>query len=523
MVKILKEENALSLKFGGGLHTRASEEDINAREAHAGQNFALDFENHQFRNRKCFDLLGTAPNGAEIRGGANLLKSDGTITMLVQAGANVYEWDGFSFTLRGTVNASAKLRGPLTANSELDDLVIVTDLNLSQPVMTWDGTTFATMAHNLVGDFLAKYAHLSNERAIYTNVISNGVATPHMIVGSTRGDYKTLSISDRPSSALNEGDPFFLLSPDLRGLNGIVEAFGVTAFSTEKGSIFKLTGSSAKDFAIGGLYPGSGASGDESLTYVGNDIVYGRAGRIESLSSTDRFGDVSTDDLSRQILHDIEDYTGWTIVYNDRLNRTYMFPDGQGECWAFYPEMLTIDLSPWSKWKTQHSSGFLPTFVMDMLDPVDGLKYVYFGDSTGNFYRLEGSGANGDAGSSAIVTTFRSRLFSAPLNQSMHDIEGFVKYRAGDAFTMTISLLFAGESVFNQVITVSASGVVYPAYGGSLYYNDGNYYAAQFAGRLVRQPVDFPGKSNEFQVEIEVESTSNIEINEILLRFEGAA
>lgn len=522
MVSALKEENALSLKFGGGLHTRASEEDINEREAHDGQNASLDFENRQLRNRKPFDLLGTAPNGAEIRGGANLLKSDGTVTMLVQAGNTVYEWDGSSFTSKGTVNVLAKLRGRLQANSQLDDKVVITDINLSEPVLTWDGTTLATMTHNLGGDFLAKYCFIANERAFFANVISNGTATPHMIVGATRGDFTTLSVSDRPSSALNEQDPFFLLTPDLRGVNGIVEAFGIVAFSSRQGSMFKLTGGSAKDFAIAELYPGSGANGDESMAYVGNDIVYGRQGRIESLSSTDKFGDVSTDDLSKWVSDRMSGYSGWTTVYNDRNNRTYFFPDGQDEVWVFYPEMLTVELSPWSKWVTAHSSSFQPTFAMDMLDPVDGLKYVYFGDSSGKFYRMEGTGTQ-DGGSADIKTVFRSRLFTAPLDQEISGLSGFVKYRKGDAFTITITGLWAGVAVFNETVTVSATAVSRPLYGNSLYYADGNYYAAAFSGKLQRQPVRIPGKSNELQLEVSVEGAVDFEINEILLRFEGAS
>ena len=522
MVSALKEENALSLKFGGGLHTRASEEDIADREAHSGQNFDLDFENRQLRRRKPFDLLSTAPNGAEIRGGANLLKSDGTVSMLIQAGNTVYEWDGTSFTSKGTVNSSAKLRGRLQANSQLDDKVIITDINLSEPVLTWDGTTLATLAHNLVGDFLAKYCFIANERAYFANVVSNAVSTPHMIVGAERGDFTVLSTSDRPSSALNEQDAFFLLSPDLRSINGLVEAFGLVAFSSDRGSMFKLTGSSAKDFAIAELYPGSGASGNESLAYVGNDIVYGRQGRIESLSSTDKFGDVETDDLSKWVSDQIMGYSGWTTIYNDRENRTYFFPDNQAEVWVFHPEMLTVELSPWSKWITNHSSSFQPSFVMDMLDPADGLKYVYFGDSSGNFYRMEGTGTQ-DGGSSDTNTVFRSRLFTAPLDQEISGLSGFVKYRKGDAFTITIKCLWAGTAVFNETITVSATTVSRPLYGNSLYYADGNHYAAPFSGKLQRQPIRIPGKSNELQIEVSVEGAADFEINEILLRFDGAS
>lgn len=523
MVSALKEENAVSLKFGGGLHTRASEEDVEIREAHSGQNFDLDFENRQLRNRKPFDLLGTAPNGSAIRGGASLLDSSGNVSMLIQAGNTVYEWDGTSFASKGTVNSSAKLRGRLVANSLLDDLVVITDLNMVEPVLTWDGTTLSTMSHNLTGAFIAKYCFIANERAHYADVSSNGTRTRHMIVGAKRGVYNNLSVSDRPSSALNEEDPFFLLTPDLRPVNGIVEAFGIVAVSSEKGSVFKLTGASAKDFAFAELYPGSGASGDESLVHAGNDILYGRPGRIESLASTEKFGDVETDDLSRWVADEIEAYTGWTSIYNDRLNRTYFFPDNQAELWVFHPEMLSLNLSPWSKWVTSHALSFQPTFAMDMLDPEDGLKYTFMGDSSGNLYRLEGTGVSGDGGSAAIKTVFRSRLFSAPLDQEVHGLEGFIKYRKGAAYTITIRCLYAGVAVFDETITLSTSTVTRPLYSNGLYYNDGNYYGTAFSGRLIREPIVIPGQSNEFQLEVEVEDVDDFEINEVLLRFTGAS
>ena len=62
------------------------------------------------RSRGPFDEIGTAPNGSEIRGFATLLKTDGTETMLVQAGPTVYKWDGTAFTNVGTVNQLAQLR-----------------------------------------------------------------------------------------------------------------------------------------------------------------------------------------------------------------------------------------------------------------------------------------------------------------------------------------------------------------------------------------------------------------------------
>ena len=78
MVKRLDEELNVVIKFGGGLHTRASADEIDPREAADGQNFIIDLENRNLRNRPPFDLIGTVPNTSEIRGGGSLLKADGT-------------------------------------------------------------------------------------------------------------------------------------------------------------------------------------------------------------------------------------------------------------------------------------------------------------------------------------------------------------------------------------------------------------------------------------------------------------
>ena len=142
--KIPPEEINLTIKFGGGLHSKASPDEINDREASDGYNFLIDLENRNLRNRPPFDLIGTVPNAAEIRGGFSLLKADGTVKTAFQAAGNVYEWNGEStFTLIGTCNSASNLRGHWRShNWTLADKVIVTDLNLSDVVKEWDGTTF---------------------------------------------------------------------------------------------------------------------------------------------------------------------------------------------------------------------------------------------------------------------------------------------------------------------------------------------------------------------------------------------
>lgn len=523
------DDQAIVLKFGGGVHSRASSDEIDPRECFRGQNFALDLEDRNFRNRKPFDLIGTVPNAAEIRGFANLYKTDGTSSVLVQAGANVYEWDGVStFTLVGTVNSEAQIRGRLSHNWQLTDKVIITDLNLQEAVYEWDGTTFQAVTFtdevpNAFGTFKARYCVVSNERAIFSNISEPTGAFPHLIVGSARGDYTQISVSQRPASGVTLTDPWFIVQPDNRYINGMADFYGTVITSSRKGSLFKLSGSDATDFQMDPFYPRSGVTGGESLTNIGNDILYARSGRIESLLSTDRFGDVATDDLSNGIDDLINTFDEWTIVYNERTQRVYCIPAEQAQVWVYHKTMRDMNVSAWSKWVTAHSSSFQPTAIMNMIDPVDGLEYVFFGDASGNFYRLEGSGTAGDGGTASVSCERLSGLFSAPLDSEAYTISGWIKYYKGNASTVTLRIEYQGMNVFNESITINIpadSARVY--YGGSNYYSGESYYGS-FSDKVTRQRFALPGGSNEFQLRVTVEGTADFVINEIGLRFEAAS
>lgn len=528
--KIGPDDLNVVLKFGGGLHTRASEDEIDAREAADGFNFDIDFENRELKNRKPFDLIGTVPNTSEIRGGASLLKADGTVSFLIQAGDTVYEWDGdATFTSKGTVAATARLRGHWdTHNWTLDDKVIITDLQLVEPVLEWDGTTllntsFLTSGGGTFGTFYAKYCNVIDERAIFL-ACRDASTNLHMIVGSERSSFETISVSDRPSSALSESDPFFLLTPDLKPINGAASAFGTLVISSEKGRIFNLTGSSSKDFAFTNFYAGSAAAGDESLVYVGNDVIYGRPGRIESVTDTDKFGDAEADDLTAIVADEIKDYVGWVGVYNSRLNRVYMFPTDQSEVWVFDTAMKAGgNLSPWMRWRTSHPLAFKPSFVMSMLDPSDGLEYVFMGDSDGNLYRLEGTNSAGDGAAYSIDTQFTSKLLSAPLNAQAYNVEGWIKYRKDQASTVELRFEYAGESIFTESLTINIPAVDGSSYySGDDYYNDEIFYGT-ISGKLARQPFFIAGQANEFQIRVRVIGTTDFKINEIGLRFNAAS
>lgn len=532
-----RDIDPIVLKFGAGVNSRASEDEIDPRECSDGANFLLDLDNRELRPRPPFDLVSTAPNGGAINGFAQLVKIDGTTSTLVQAGTEVYEWDGTNFTSVGSVSSGAKIRGRLEQNWSLDEVVLITDIAGIHPVMQWDGTDFEEIAHGLTGDFVAKYCVVSGERAYFGNVVSNAVSTPHMLVASKISDYTNLSTSNKPSDAIGADDPFFVLTPDLRPINGLCEAFAKFIISSKKGRLFKLEGSTSNDMQITDLYQDSGVTGDESLVFIGNDIAYGRQGRIETVQRTESFGDVETDDISRPISDLLETYTGWTGAFNKRLQRAYFFPDDVSECWVLQKSLLDENtrtssaraltgkatISPWMLWTTNHPFSFLPTAVMNMYDPDDGLEYVFVGDSSGNIYKLEGAG-EGDGGTTSVQMERTSKLFTLPLDVDAYDLQGWIEYRKDAAFTVTISVLWAGTAIWNETITVSETGITdRPVYSGGLYYSGGNFYSAAFSGRFVREKLGIAGKASEFQIKVSVDTSNSYRIREIGLRFQAAS
>lgn len=523
---IAANESEIKLRFGGGLNTRASSDEIDEREAADGQNFDLDLGNTQFRPRKPFDLVGTATNSGRINGFAQLVKVDGTISTLIQAGTVVYEvtdWD--TWTSKGTVSTNARLRGHRQHIWNLDEVVLITDLGGVEEVYQWDGTTFTQVYHNLVGPFIAKYCYVDNERAYFANVSSNGTATPHVVLASERSDYTVLSTGNRPSDSLAAGDAFFLPTPDLKAINGLTGAFGIMAISTQRGQVYNLTGNDSTDFAIDTLFYDSYADGSEAMVFAGNDIVYGRPGRIESLSANADFGDVETNDLSVKISDSIENFEGWRLSYSSRHQRVYCHPQDQSVLYVFHKPLVDTGLSPWMKWVTSHSMGFNPTTMWSMLDPESGLEHVYCGDSSGNVYKLEGSGTSGDGGTTDITSSRTSKLYSAPGLAQIFDLHGAVKYRpiTGDSSTFTLTLLWQGETVFDHDITLTlAAAEAGAVFGGSDYFGDGSVYGNHFEGRLARERFAVSGQSNEIQFVCSGVGTERFSINEIYTGFRAA-
>lgn len=311
--------------------------------------------------------------------------------------------------------------------------------------------------------------------------------------------------------------------------------------------MFVLSGFDATDFGFTSFYAGSQASGDEALANVGNDIFYGRQGRIESVRDTNRFGDSEADDLTAGISDAVANYTGWRIVYNGRLNRAYMFPAGISECWVYNIAMrpqanvlasltgsqdpsTSKHLSPWMRWTTQHALAFQPTFVMEMLDPADGLEYIFMGDGAGNIYRMEGVGS-GDGGTTKVKTEWLSRLYTAPLDTELFHIEGYVKYRKNQAFNLDMSFEYGGFELSTQGVsmTVPTTGIDAWYWGGAFgdpdtpYWSADIYWGASALNRLMRQRFDAAGQASDFQLRLIVDSSNNWAVNEIGMRFTVAS
>jgi hypothetical protein len=529
MTQPFRNEDDTVLRFGGGRNSRASEDQIDPLECADGQNFLLDPGNSEFRPREPFDLVGQVPNATQIDGLVTLQKTDGEVSMLVQAGQQVYEWDGVTFTAVGTVASGAKLRGRTEAFWPLADKVLIADLGLADNIQSWDGTSFAeetflqSDGSTAFGPFRCKYIVVDDERAFYLNIHDNGSTFPHLLVGSQGGNYLIVDTATRPSSSASALDPFFLPTPQLKPINGAATAFGVLAISQEFGAFEKLSGSDATDYQLDKLHRGSGARGDEAMIATSNDVIYGADGHIESLRSTDKFGDTELDDISFKIRDDIETFDDWTLEYNDRLKRLYCFPTGEAEVHVCFTEFIGTQLSPWSKYTTRHEFNFTPTVVMTCFDPLDSLRYVFMGDSAGNLYRLEGTVGAGDAGGTVIEASRDSILNTSILDAETFGATGWAQFRKQLTDTLELRFLFAGESVYDKEISVSLPGVVFDTvYNGAAYYGGNFHYGARNENRLVRSTFGLAHFANQWQVRTKIESVNDFDLTEVGLRYDFA-
>lgn len=463
------------LTFEGGLNEQDASL-VEPSECIEGYNFELGSRNTHFRPRKPFDLLGTATNASQIHGFIQLIKADDTETTLVQAGDTVYQWDGSStFTSKGTVNGASRLRGTTWT---LGGYTVITDTAKQTVVKKWDGTSFTTLTTGLASLY-AKYGIVHLGRMWLFNVKA-GTDTPHLFVASefeNPESYDT-SLRAQDSSFTTGNEAFYMVTPDLKPINGVALFFGSLVISTEGGQLWKLTGTDSQDFALVPFYSGSAAIGTETMANIGDDVVYMKKdGVIESISATEKFGDTKTDDLSRWVATTTSGLTDCITVYDQTRQKVYFFA-GSNKLIVLFKEMLGTGLSPWSLYKTDETASFITNAAIYMRQPNGSNYYVYWGDESGKIYQMDGTG-DGDAGATDVVTYRKTRMFDkverkdgSIFNPSYDSFRGTLFYKRVSDVDLLLDIEWADDYSINRC-TVPLDG---PAQGDSSDYFNGSAY-----------------------------------------------
>ena len=507
-----------------------------------GYNFDLQSGRTSVNSRQPFDLKGTAPNAGKITSFLQLVKRDNTETSLVVAGSVAYQWDGSStFTSKKTGLATdALLRGTYWA---LGDYLVITDLNLGNVVSTWDGTTWATMTHTgIAGNLFAKYAVVFADRVWLFNIVVGTTAFPHMMLAckfedptnwdsSTRGGPTTVG-----GGSFSTGlEAFYLLMPDLKTINGVCLFQSQIVISTDKGRMWTLSGSSAKDFQVIDFKDTDPATGTDCVVSIGNDIVYPRQGNaIQLLYATLNFGNVLGAGLAHWIPNTLANVTVFNkIVYDSTNQRVLFFVNGK--LLVLYKDILAQDRgatlegpSPWGAYVTQDSASFNTSDAAYQLRPGSSVYSVFFGDSSGRVFDLYGSNTSGDANSSsAPVPLYRkSRHIGVevlnPWPYIEENITGHVRYRRNFPTNLTISFDWDDEySTTQNVLALKGPPANDPApyFGGNFYYNDSAYYNQGFSAshRMASMNIDPGGKGPGFFISINANCSVPQQIDQIEL------
>lgn len=509
------------LIFGGGLNEQGSTE-IDSQECIEGYNFELSEIDTHFRSRNPFEKQGTAPSvsgGNTINGFIQLIKQDDTKTTLVQAGTGIFEWDGNStFTSKGNLTTTSKLRGTTWS---LGGYSVITDLLKTTVVQKWDGTSFGTLTTGLGGDLFAKYGLVYQNRVWLFNVKS-GTDTPHLIVASAFEDPESYNITSRAvqGSFATGLEAFYIVAPNLRPINGVAIWYDTLIISTEGGIIYKLTGSDANDYAFKSFYTGSAATGVETMSATGNDVVYIRKGGvIESLGATDKYGDTSTDDLSLWIRNQTRNITDAITVYDQKRQKIYFFIGSK--ILVLFKNKIGSGFSPWSVYTTQHSSQFTTNVATYMRDPFtsEDKDYVYFGDTSGNIYFLDSENVSGDDNTTDIVT-YRKSLYLESDQIRDIGISGRVYYHRISNTNLSMGFEF-GDDFTTQPCDVPLKGPPVTDtgayYGGEFYFGGDIYFNAgfQFTDLIATKGYSPSGKGTGIHLSLTVNSRQNFDVIKI--------
>lgn len=510
-------------------------------ECSEGANFDLEAFRTSFVPRPCYDLKGTATNAGKLTGLLQLVKRDGTETTLTVNGSKVYLWDGASsFTDKGTVTTDALLRGEYWS---LGEYLVITDLNLNNVVKTWDGTTFGDMTHTgVVGDLSAKFAIVHLNRIWLFNIKQGSTSYPHMILVCKFEDPTNWDIATRGGPTTVGGgafvtglEAFYLLTPDLKPINGVCLFQNQLIFSTDKGRIWSLTGSSAATFQVLDFSDTSPAIGTETVISMGSDVILPRQGNaITLLYATQAYGNV----LQANVAHWIPSTLGAVTTYNqivyDITNQRVLF-FVNGKVLVLYKDILAQDRgalvagpSPWSVYTTQDSAAFNTLAAKYMLRPGTSTYSVFFGDSAGRIFDLYGTGTTGDAGSSSntVQASRRSRHVGVeilnPWPYMEENLTGRVVYRRNVEVDLTVTLDWDDEyNTTHNVVRLQgpAANDSSPYFGGSFYYGGTSYYnqGALATRRVSSININPGGKGPGFYMTVSANTGAPFQVDHIEL------
>lgn len=422
-----------------------------------------------------------------------------------------------AFSSVGTVTAGSKLRDVYWS---LGDYLILTDITKTTVVKKWDGTTYSTLTTGLGTDLYAKYGIVHAGRVWLFNVKTSS-DTPHLMVASAFENPESYDTSARAPFATSTptgNEAFYMLTPDLRPINGVTVFYNQLIISTDRGRLYKLTGSDANDFQWTPFYQGSAAIGNETMVNIGNDVAFMKeGGAIDLLSATEQFGDVRADDASRWIPNSVQSLTDGIAAYDQFRQKVYWFVenDAGGKVLTLFKDRMGGELSPWSVYTTDHASDFVTSAVRYMRKPGTTDYYTFFGDSTGKIFYMPGTGEGDGETETAVRTIRKTRLLEA---DGVNNIAlGIIQYRRLAEVSMTLTLDW-GEDYSESDATVTLKGptVESGAYFGGNFYFGGDVYFNQgftFEDKPSRRSFSHIGFGDTFTLELSADTVKTFQVD----------
>lgn len=422
---------------------------------------------------------------------------------------------GDLITIIGAAEAGYNIEGEVLSVPTTTTLTYAVDSGTASPAT---GTITADGEVTLY----AKYGVIHNGRQWFFNVITDTSDTPHLMVASAFeniNSYDTAARAEDGTVTANEA--FYILTPDLKPINGVAQFNKELVISTLDGKLFRLTGNDATNYRWVDYYSGSAAIGEEAMVNFGNDVALMRkGGRIDTLRQTDASGDVTVDDISRWIPTTTRGLTDALAVYDNDYQKVYFFV--QSKILVLYKEHLYgSQSSPWSIFKTDLNFQFNTSAAVRIRKPGDTAYSVYVGGTAGEIYDLNGIG-DGDAGTEGVQLKRRSNLIE-DLNTKMGMLLGAVQYRRIGQVDLNMSCDWSEEyNVTTSIVKLKgrgASDLPSPYYGGSFYYGDETYYNAGFLfeGKPTTQRFSPAGRGPSFFFEINTDSIYGYQIDHITL------